>query len=181
MQPRQRRLRGAPLGKLALFLLCLVSPTAGCGRETPSADGQVEAERDAAVAATDSAIAGSSASRATPPPSTGCVGRLAEYCARFEGECPTYAESVERRKSMCGRWVVSTSACGHRFRSVGWREPLLGGGEEYFDPGGRLIAAHVFTDHGTYCGGRSFTRTFGTVPTCPTRPLAKTLCQRPGP
>jgi hypothetical protein len=55
---------------------------------------------------------------------------------------------------------------------------LLGGGEEYFDPGGRLIAAHLYTDYGAYCGGRSFTRTFGRVPTCGTKPLERNLCQR---
>jgi hypothetical protein len=47
------------------------------------------------------------------------------------------------------------------------------------DPGGRLIAAHLYTDYAAYCGGRSFTRAFGRVPTCGTKPLERNLCQRP--
>ncbi len=73
------------------------------------------------------------------------------------------------------------SACGHRYRSVSWREPLLGGGEEYFDPGGRLIGAHLHTDETAYCDGTSLSETFGTVPTCPTRPLETAVCPRPTP
>ena len=164
-----------------MLLVCLVAPTAGCGRGTPTSDATAEAHRDAAITSTAPAVPAPSAARATPAPPGDCVGTLGEYCALLGGECPTYRESVERRKSLCPHWVVVASACGHRYRSVSWREPLLGGGEEYFDPGGRLIAAHVFTDYWAYCDSTSFSESFGTVPTCPTRPIAKTLCQRPGP
>lgn len=161
------------------FLLCLVA--AGCGWRTPPTAGAAEATHGAAVAAADSAITVPPAARATPPPPGDCVGTVGEYCARLGGECPTYDESVERRRSQCPQWVVTTSACGRRYRSVSWQEPLLGGGEEYFDAGGRLIAARLYTDYGAYCGGRSLAQTFGTVPTCATKPLTKHLCGRPPP
>jgi hypothetical protein len=159
------------------FLLCLVA--AGCGRQIPPTAGTAEATGGAAVTATESAITVPPAARSTPPPPGDCVGTVAEYCTRLGGECPSYDESVGRRRSLCPHWVVTTSVCGRRYRSVSWREALLGGGEEYFDTGGRLIAAHLYTDYPAYCGGRSFAQTFGTVPTCATKPVERNLCQRP--
>jgi hypothetical protein len=161
-----------------LFLLGLVAAAAACGREIPSADGTAEAVGDTAVTAADSAITVPPAVRATPPLPAACVGTVDEYCALLGGECPTYDESVARRRSLCAHWVVTTTACGRWYRSIRWREPLLGGGEEYFNPGGRLIAASLNTDYGAYCGGRSFTQTFGRIPTCATKPLERSLCQR---
>ncbi len=184
--PSSRRRRpvrgqGAPPARLVVFLLCLVAPTLGCGREAPPGEATVEAVSDAAVTAPGSPVSAPSAVRATPSPPGECVGTVGEYCALVGGECPTYRESVERRRSLCAHWVVVTSACGHRYRSVSWREPLLGGGEEYFDPGGRLIGAHLYTDYTAYCDGSSFAQAFGTIPTCPTSPLAIAVCPRLAP
>jgi hypothetical protein len=180
MPSPRHRLRGAgrnaPATRLALFLLCLVAPAVGCGREAPSGGGTVGAVNDAAVTAPDSPASAASAAGATPPPVITCVGTVREYCARLGGRCPTYSESVERGRALCPHWAVVKSACGHRYRSVSWREPVLGGGQEYFDPGGRLIGAYLYTDYWAYCDGSSFSETFGTVPTCPTRPLAVSAC-----
>ena len=167
-----------PMPRTSL-VLCLVA--AGCGRQIPPTAGTAEATGGAAVTATEAAITVPPAARATPPPPGGCVGTVAEYCALQGGVCPTYEESVERHRSLCPQSFVTTSICGRRYRSVSWREPLLGGGEEYFDAGGRLIAAHLYTDYWAYCGGRSFTQTFGTVPTCAAKPLTKNLCRHPPP
>jgi hypothetical protein len=180
MPSRQRRLVSDPSATRVLLLLCLVAPAAGCGRGIPSADETDEVVGEAAAAA-ESAITVPPALRATPPPPGDCVGTVREYCASLGGECPTYGESVERRRSLCPRWVVVVTACGRRYRSVRWREPLLGGGEEYFDSGGRLIAAHLYTDYWAYCGGTSFGQTFGRVPTCATKLLERNLCRQAPP
>src|SRR4029450_9096444 len=65
------------------------------------------------------------------------------------------------------------------YRSVSWREPLLGGGDEYFDPAGRLIAAYLFTDYFAYCNGRSFTQKFGTIPPAPRGLSCRTCAAAP--
>ena len=59
---------------------------------------------------------------------------------------------------------------------MSWRQERLGGGDDYFDEEGRLIAVHHFTDYPAYCGSRS--QSFGTVPTCPTQPATTALCAR---
>jgi hypothetical protein len=116
----------------------------------------------------------------TPPPGNGCIGKVAEYCARLGGPCPTYEESVARRRVLCaqpGTWVVTTSECAGSYRSVGWRDQVLGGGEEYFGQRGRLTAAHLYADYWAYCGGSSFAQTFGEIPACATPPSTKSLCR----
>jgi hypothetical protein len=174
-----------------LLLLWLAAAASGCGGDVPStgtspafapagldaggsSDTTAEAPFDAALTALHRSPA-----PADPSAIEGrCVGTIADYCATLGGRCPTYEESVERRKTMCPHWDVTTQACGRLYRSVSWREPLLGGGDEYFDPAGRLIAAYLFADYGAYCNGRSFTQKFGTIPTCPTEPLVTNVCRR---
>ena len=159
-----------------LLVLCLVAPALGCGREVPSGGTSPTIAQGGLDIGVD---ASPSADSRTPPPVGRCVGTVAEYCASLGGRCPTYQESVERARELCAwppGWAVTTRACAHEHRSVSWRAPLVGGGGEYFDGGGRLIAAYRFADYGAYCGGRSFTRTFGTIPTCGTQPLTTSLC-----
>ena len=110
-----------------------------------------------------------------------CVGSLAEYCQRTPAGCPTYEESVARQTAHCtqpGAWSVLTHHCVGAYRSVAWRELLLGGGDEYFDGAGQLMAAFLVTDYGAYCNGSSFSQTFGTMPTCPTQLVTQDLCVR---
>jgi hypothetical protein len=114
-----------------------------------------------------------------PSPTSGCVGKVAEYCARLGGPCPMYEESVARWRELCaqpGAWVVTTSECAGVYRSVSWREQVLGGGEEYFGQRGRLIAAYLYADYTAYCRGRSFSRTFGEIPACPAPPSTTSRC-----
>src|SRR4029450_5393312 len=177
-----------------LRLLWLAAMASGCGGDVPSTgtcpaftpaaldagascEATAEAPFDAALTALDGRPAPADPSRAAL--AGRCVGTIADYCATLGGRCPTYEESVERRKTMCPHWDVTTQACGRLYRSVSWREPLLGGGDEYFDPAGRLIAAYLFTDYSAYCNGRSFTQKFGPIPTCPTGPLVTDVCRRP--
>ncbi len=106
------------------------------------------------------------------------MGTLAEYCASFGGQCPTYQDSVARHKALCAPYLsVTMHACGHAYRSVGWQGPLVGGEEEYFEAGGRLIGAYRFSDYNAYCDGSSFSQTFGTIPTCATRLLEVRFCR----
>jgi hypothetical protein len=123
----------------------------------------------AAASDTPSALSGTSA----------CVGTVAEYCALLGGRCPTFDESVARKRGLCrhpGTWLVATSQCAGVYRSVSWRDQMLGGGEEYFGPRGGLIGAHLYTDYWAYCDGRSFSQTFGVIPTCARSPSTKSVC-----
>ena len=63
---------------------------------------------------------------------------------------------------------------------MSWSHSLLGGGEEFFDESGRLVAASLHTDYGAYCGGRSFTQTFGQPPRCRSTRTTTALCGRDG-
>ena len=62
------------------------------------------------------------------------------------------------------------------YRSVAWRETVLGGGEEYFDGKGLLTGAYLETDYGAYCSGSSSSQKFGTIPSCPSAPITEDLC-----
>ncbi len=118
-------------------------------------------------------------SPATPVVVMHCVGSLAEYCQRAPGGCSTYDHSVALRRLHCtqsGAWSVRTHHCVGVYRSIAWREPLLGGGDEYFDGAGQLVAAYLDADHLAYCNGRGFSQTFGTIPTCPTQLITEDLC-----
>lgn len=115
------------------------------------------------------------------PPAGSCTGSLTQYCQLAGGRCPTYQEAVERRSALCsqpGSWNVETHLCAGLYRSVSWRESLLGGGEEYFSGEGQLIAAKLFTDYFAYCDGTSFSQTFGAPPLCPTQRISTALCMR---
>ncbi len=110
-----------------------------------------------------------------------CTGTLAEYCERYGGVCPTYDEALEWRSKLCsqrGSWSVTTRACDGGYRQVRWNESLLGGGEEYFNAEGQLVAASLHTDYPAYCNRTSFTQTFGNRDACPARQNGTQLCKR---
>ena len=110
-----------------------------------------------------------------------CTGSLSDYCARTGGPCPVFDAAVARRRTHCsqpGVWTVAERHCLGRFRSVSWRESVLGGGEEYFGGEGQLFAAQVGTDYAAYCDFRSPTQVFGPVPECPTEMIVTSLCER---
>src|SRR5262245_4768198 len=119
-------------------------------------------------------ISCSSSPSIAPPPSSvgqaqvsgGCGGSVEDYCRQRGGSCPTYDDSVREHRALCAqseRWSVAAVHCPGTYRSVSWREALLGGGEDYFNEEGRLIAVHHFTDYPAYCG--SFNQRFGATPT----------------
>lgn len=66
--------------------------------------------------------------------------------------------------------------CPGVYRSVTWREPVLGGGEEYFSLDGRLVAAYLYTDFFAYCGRTSVSQTFGERPPCPSERVSEPVC-----
>lgn len=55
---------------------------------------------------------------------------------------------------------------------------LLGGSARYFDGNRRLIALVQHTDYNAYCNGTAFAIIYGTVPSCPARPIVTDLCRR---
>ena len=110
-----------------------------------------------------------------------CTGSVADYCAQSRGPCPSFEAAVAQRRSLCsqpGAWAVTERHCVGRFRSVSWREALLGGGEEFFGTNGQLLAAVLTTDYQAYCGGQSFSQVFGSVPTCSGELISTPLCGR---
>jgi hypothetical protein len=120
-----------------------------------------------------------------PPPISGtivggtCTGSLAEYCRQAGGPCPRLEAAIARRRNLCsqpGSWTVVERQCAHQFRSVRWREAVLGGGEEFFADDGGLAAASLTTDYPAYCGGQSFTQVFGPIPTCEGEVVTTSLC-----
>ena len=113
--------------------------------------------------------------------STPCIGTLAEYCQRTPAGCPTYEQSVARQRAHCtepGPRSTMAHECARVYRSVAWRFPLLGGGEEYFDGAGQLVGAYLETDYFAYCSGTSTSQTFGTIPSCLTERTNQDLCVR---
>ena len=138
-------------------ILCVAATLAGCGQS----------------ASTPQSVAPPSAADST------CTGTVAEYC-RLAG-CPTtYAEALTLRRGLCSRpgiAIVRAETCAGVFRSVTWRDHLIGGGDEYFDESGRLTAAYLVSDYGSQYCGRSFSQTFGTVPACPGAVVTTSLCE----
>ncbi len=112
------------------------------------------------------------------PISSACVGSVADYCQRTKTGCPSYDQSTTQRKALCGQgaWSVQARHCVGVYRSVRWHDPLLGGGEEFFDGSGRLVAALLDSDTFAYCDSRSASEAFGTIPACPSQPLVQDLC-----
>jgi hypothetical protein len=113
-----------------------------------------------------------------PRPET-CIGTVAEYCQRTPTGCPMFEQTVVRRKAQCsqaGTWTVVVRKCPGVYRSVAWRETVLGGGEEYFDAKGLLAGAYLETDYGAYCSGSSSSQKFGTIPSCPTPAITEGQC-----
>ena len=125
-------------------------------------------------------LAACSPSSATPPTSGACGGSLAEYCALGNGRCPTFAEAVARRVQLCPQatWEVQANECAGSYRSVSWRDFVLGGGQEFFDGDGRLVAATIWADYPAYCGRTSFDQKFGAPPACAGEPVRTPLCIR---
>ncbi len=119
-----------------------------------------------------------------PPPFPGamvagvCTGSLTDYCA--SGSCASFEAARARRRDLCslrGSWLLVERHCPGQFRSVVWREAMLGGGEEFFGGEGQLFAAQVSTDYPAYCDFRSFTQVFGPVPECATEMIVTPLCE----
>lgn len=122
------------------------------------------------------------AASSRPVTAAPCVGSLREYCQPKGGQCPTYAERVEQWKSHCKQPDaprVVAHRCAGVYSSLSWRQPtLLFGSDEYFDTTGRLVAAYVISDAlGAHCSGSSPSRTFGSIPTCPTERIIVDLCK----
>ena len=118
---------------------------------------------------------------APPPPALAgsCRGSIGQYCQSAGGACPTYDEAVARRAALCSRpgaWTVQEDRCPGTYRSVVWREPLLGGGEEYFGSDGRLLGVFLYTDYPAYCRGTSFSQTFGDLPRCGSARVTEPVC-----
>lgn len=114
-----------------------------------------------------------------PGDSGTCTGTVTEYCRLGAGNCPMYQEAVARRSALCsqpGTSQVQTHRCEGLYRSVTWRDFVLGGGDEYFDNAGQLTAAYLVTDYGSAYCGRSFSRTFGAIPVCPGEVVSTSLC-----
>ena len=109
-----------------------------------------------------------------------CTGSIAQYCAQSRELCAGYDEAVTRLTPLCSQsnWVVQVHHCSGVYRSVSWRDPVLGGGDEYFSNGGHLLAAFRITDYFPYCDGRSGSQVFGEVPVCPTERITTSLCAR---
>jgi hypothetical protein len=109
-----------------------------------------------------------------------CTGSVAQYCAHSSGRCAGYDDAVARLTPLCSQdsWVVQRHECVGVYRSISWRDSVLGGGEEYFSHDGRLVAAFRITDYFPYCDGRSGSQVFGDVPVCPTAPITTSLCAR---
>ncbi|MEO8219025.1 MAG: hypothetical protein ABI718_18265 [Acidobacteriota bacterium] len=74
-------------------------------------------------------------------------------------------------------FYVVSHLCEGVYRSVSWNDSLLGGGEEFFNASGELIAASLHTDYGAYCGGTSFSQTFGEVPVCREAATSTPICK----
>ena len=107
-----------------------------------------------------------------------CTGSVAAYCARG-GSCLPFEAAVAQRRTFCaqrGSWAVMERHCSGQFKSVSWREAVLGGGEEFFASNGQLVAAKLSTDYPAYCGGQSFSQVFGAVPECREEVISTTLC-----
>jgi hypothetical protein len=139
--------------------ILLVASLAGCGASA-SGPGAIEAP-------------------STPGGSGACTDTVAAYCRLKAGPCPTYDQAITRRRALCsqpGTASVVTTQCGGAYRSVSWRDFVLGGGDEYFDDAGRLTAASLVSDYGSAYCGRSFSQTFGTVPECPGEVIRISLC-----
>jgi hypothetical protein len=109
-----------------------------------------------------------------------CTGSIELYCARGGGRCAGYEQAVARLAPLCaqGNWVVQEHQCVGVYRSISWRDSLLGGGDEYFNHEGQLLAAFAITDYFPYCNGRSGSQVFGEVPVCPTARITTSLCAR---
>jgi hypothetical protein len=108
-----------------------------------------------------------------------CTGSVADYCAQTGGPCPSFEAAVAQRRTLCtqrGSWVVTERQCVGQFRTVAWREAVLGGGEEFFSSNGQLVAARLSTDYRAYCGGESFSQVFGSIPACAGEPVTTSLC-----
>jgi len=106
-----------------------------------------------------------------------CTGTVAQYCGGTQ--CPTYEAAVARRAAYCahpGQQSLQTHQCAGLYRTVSWRDTALGGGDEYFDDAGRLVAASLVSDYGSQYCGRSFTQTLGTIPECPGAVVSTSLC-----
>jgi hypothetical protein len=112
------------------------------------------------------------------PANAPCMAPLAEYCAG--GRCPTFDEAVARRAAYCarpGQQSLQSRQCAGLYRTVSWRDNVLGGGDEYFDDSGRFAAASLVSDYGSQYCGRSFTQTFGELPLCPGEITVTSLCR----
>ena len=108
-----------------------------------------------------------------------CTGTVAEYCARFGGDCATYEERLVQLETACSQPTpirMSSAHCVGLYRSLSRWEPMLGGRDEYFDGGGRLFAAFAATDYHAYCGGTSFLQSWGTPPSCPSAVIITDAC-----
>jgi hypothetical protein len=117
----------------------------------------------------------------TTAPAAPCLGSVREYCEESGGKCPTYAESVARvKRDYCPlkrdmvRLVVEH--CVGEHHSIRTSAGLFGG-TTYFDAKGRLIAARQFSDANSYCGGTSFSKTYGTIPVCTTEFMKVDVCR----
>jgi hypothetical protein len=110
--------------------------------------------------------------RLVPHPDAGmaCELPLASHCDK--GKCRSYAETLavlhdpqSPYTAPFGHIEAGECNAGHYTQSTVWYMHVT----EYFDAAGTMIGAQETTDAAQFCDGRSFSASFGTVPSCARR------------
>jgi hypothetical protein len=113
----------------------------------------------------------------TPGPFTSgvCVGDLSEVEAQWR----VFPEALVRNGTPCpGLGYAEERHCPGVYVAIAQGDRLILNTTRYFDGNRQLFAMQTRTDVSTHCGGTSFDKTYGTVPTCPTSVIVTDLCRR---
>jgi hypothetical protein len=109
---------------------------------------------------------------------TDCVRPLAEYCGNVP--CTTYESEAQNLRALIARYndsgclqVAQIGACGS-FRVVAQSDGYVGR-TTYFDGSGALVGVKTSSDTNSYCNGKAYGATYGSVPACTVK-VTQDLC-----
>lgn len=107
-----------------------------------------------------------------------CVRPLAEYCGNVP--CHAYESEVQSLRSLIARYndsgclrVAQIGECG-AFHFVAQSDGYTGH-TTYFDSKGALVGVKTSSDTNSYCNGKAYGATYGSVPVC-TLNVTQDLC-----
>ena len=110
------------------------------------------------------------------PITTGmCFGNLTEVEAQWR----VFPEALVRDGTQCrGASYAEERHCPGVYVAIAQGDRLILNTTRYFDGNRQLFAMETRTDIAVYCGGTSFDKIYGTLPTCPTSIIVTNLCRR---